>query len=461
MKPIEVDSLYVNSVRGNDSAPGTLALPLRTLAGLEERVRGRFIAPKSGIFTINLTGDFTDQLLTLPAEGLDVRARVFIRGTPVVVASGILTSVTAADMSTNTPLVVGAGSAFDWTNHSRTFLRIDSGPVRGCLAPIVGDMNGLLELEAGETALQGFWTPDNGVFSEPPESLPGPGAKFSVLSLPTIVLGRTPFPVRCIFLTIVGGYEYAPVMDANYVHCIIGAPFRAFSRGEVINFNCIFTHGGEVCSQHWELDGCLFMPVEGVDYPGGIRVTGGCEVSFSGSPMFVAGPDQPADLQVSCSRLTGGPLSFWGCYHGLNLGEGATLAQRDIEEPALWGKGNRQLYYGTRATHLIDGRGIATLPTIECTESSPILFANFDLAAAADSGSAVAFNKSASPPAFTAPIAFTWAALNVDVPTGFRTSNYDVDEEEGTYTITSANAQAPAGQTLLSFSTTTFTPAEP
>lgn len=136
---------YVDAVNGNDANPGTGALPLRTLEGLELKLGGglpgQWLGVPSGTtITVHLvSADYSAQ----PTWQLRVNAReggrVVVLCAQTVLHTGLLSGATNQNSATNTPYQITDSGALSWTPYVGLFVRLTSGPNTGARAVILKD----------------------------------------------------------------------------------------------------------------------------------------------------------------------------------------------------------------------------------------------------------------------------------------------------------------------------------
>jgi hypothetical protein len=139
---------YVDAVAGNDANPGTLALPLKTLAALESRLGGGVPGgwlgvPSGATITVHLlSADYSTQPTWQLRLGAREGGRVVIRGTQTILHSGRLSAATNRSNAANTPYQITDSAGIDWTPYVGLFVKLTSGANAGAMAMIAKALGG-------------------------------------------------------------------------------------------------------------------------------------------------------------------------------------------------------------------------------------------------------------------------------------------------------------------------------
>lgn len=485
---------------GSDMNDGlTPATPIEHWAEAQRRWgEWTTLSPVGGVLTITVlskslggaTGDERKDPATFRNFLASGCAAVAVGTEQPIVADAVANVVTNKDRATNTPwqITTNAFTANQWANYINRVVKITVSDIaEGSKAYVARDM-GSKTGHLTEWAVDVFGAP-NGFLS--PGAAPNDGDHFAIVDYTTIEVGNCTVgylpEANAIFGFLAGGLTFknfrvvntgegtglvfpqaiGNMAETDFSNCIIDTNFNLFPYSTNGNaWNCCFTQGGTIYGNFSTSFG-LVRPNVGTTFITMTAQTGanwivGGDLTWVGPP-----PDEfgfgIAGLSLQGATMISGPQSFWDETAPLNteailVGNNSTLTfqsfspfdSEDSYQP-LWGSGNETQKIGLGIDANIDihqnsKSGVeAPLPSI-VLDTNPIKFNGPVQPGAANESDAYPWDVAAG--AFTAPLAFTWALLEVAGPLGFWNDTY-LNTGIPPATEHLSSAQNPAARNLV------------
>ena len=340
---------FIDPVNGSDASDGATAVTaLRTWAELQRRW-GNYteLCPVGGVLRVEVLGD-------LPVEDPVTFRQILCPGTIVIVSGrervvyeGVLQDVIDKNREANIPFQVVDANA-DWSGFVRLQIRAATGEKAWVLRDLGGgvahvstwvrDVEGAVSAVGGAPVLIG---------DVEPVAPPAPATAYRVVDFTTaafsdmVVEYDDTQPAACFGedCGVPGGIifrqfqEVNPTLRMTYPRSL-GSAMTIISFMDTIfnsevyveagneNYvsannmfaNLVISFGGQLL-----LQAGAFVPREGTEYPGALRIEHAGVVRADGDPSFVgsfAENGTAADIQIF-GRLDAGPLNFWNTLHAI------------------------------------------------------------------------------------------------------------------------------------------------
>ena len=474
-------------MNGNDANNGlTASTALRTWAELQRRW-GNYteLCPVGGVLRVEVLAPLPDEDPITFRQILCPGTIVIVSGQERVVYEGVFQDVIDKDPAANIPFQVVDANA-DWSGLVRLQIRAATGEKAWVLRDLGGgvahvstwvrDVEGAVSAVSGAPVLIG---------DVEPVAPPAPGTAYRVVDFTTaafsdmVVEYDDTQPGACFAVPddcgVPGGiifrqfHEVNPTLRVTYPRSL-GSAMTIISFMDTIfdsevyieagnenyvSANNMFTNllipfGGRLL-----LEAGGFVPREGTEYPGALRIEHAAVVLADGDPSFVgsfAANGTAADIQIF-GRLDAGPLNFWDTLHaivGFVDGSFRSLPFSPLYGescyPAIWGESpaGAQLVFGPAFTWQIETFCFGQPCAVPTYVTPP-----GDGGGVIDVGNGGALNTQAhawlKPTAVYGPATpITFDRFLLPVPAGFVTSTDVVVPEPGvTITTTFADATDP------------------